>query len=168
MFSKKSKKHSNGKKRSFFEKLTGVVNEGSDMEEEETPSRGDFTVSELARESDGYGEETSEGQLSVDIYQTDTTIYIQALPAGVSAEDLNISITPETVTISGKRDGPQVVTPENYLVRELYWGSFSRTITLPEEVDPDESDAVEKHGLLIIRLPKVDKEKKHKLKVKSL
>jgi len=163
----KTKRHSSDKKRSFFEKLTGVVKEERDAEEE-IPTRGDFTVSELTGENDGYGEENSEGQLSVDIYQTDTTIYIQALPAGVNAEDLNISITPETVTISGKREGPQVVTPENYFVQELYWGSFSRTITLPEEVNPDESDAVEKHGLLIIRLPKVDKEKKHKLKVISL
>jgi len=168
MFSNKT--HSNNKKLSFFEKITGVVNEEKEekyIEDEESPKRGDFTVSGTKQE-ESYGEETGEGQLSVDIYQTDTTIYIQALPAGVSAEDLNISITPETVTISGRREGPQVVTPENYLVRELYWGTFSRTITLPEEVEPDECDAVEKHGLLIIRLPKIDKEKKHKLKVKSI
>lgn len=164
MFSK-SKKYTSDKKQSFFEKLTGVVNEDESLRTD-TPAGSDFTVSEPIGE--GYGEETGDGQLAVDIYQTDTTIYIQALPAGVSAEDLNISITPETVTISGKREGPQVVMPENYLTRELYWGTFSRTINLPEEVAPDESDAVEKHGLLIIRLPKVDKEKKHKLKVKSL
>jgi len=167
MFSKFTD-HTNEKKPSFFEKLTGVSRE-EEEEQEDQPFR-DFTISSpesSQRIQEDFIEE-SEGQLAVDIYQTDTTIYIQAMPAGVSSEDLTISITPETVFISGKRDDPRAVMSENYLVRELYWGMFSRTINLPEEIDPSEADAIEKHGLLIIRLPKVDKTKKHKLKVKSV
>ena len=49
----------------------------------------------------------------------------------------------------------------------MYWGSFSRTIALPAEIDVDEAEAIEKHGLLILKLPKLDKRKKSKLKVKT-
>jgi len=168
--------HTNEKKRSLFEKLTGVDREedGEEYEEEtQTPAFRDFTInppdlSQNFPEEDDDENSGGEGQLAVDIYQTETNIYVQAMPAGVSSEDLSISITPDTVIISGKREGPHVVTPENYLARELYWGIFSRTIVLPEEIDPSEADAFEKHGLLIIRLPKVDRTKKHNLKVKSL
>lgn len=160
--------HTNEKKRSLFQKLTGVVHDEDGSRD--TLYR-DFTVN--PPDFSQHAEESAngligEGQLAVDIYQTDANIYIQAIPAGVSAEDLNISITPTVVTITGKREGPQVVLPENYIVRELYWGVFSRTIVLPEEVEPSEADAIEKHGLLIIRLPKIDKTKAHRIKVKSL
>jgi len=57
---------------------------------------------------------------------------------------------------------------ENYFSKELYWGSFSRTILLPQEIDPEEAEATEKHGLLTIKLPKIDKEKKTSVKVKSI
>jgi HSP20 family protein len=168
MFSKHNTR-ANEKKQSFFEKLTGVVRED---DESPIPAFRDFTVNppilSARPPEEGTGENAGEGQLAVDIYQTETNIYIQAIPAGVSSDDLNISITSDTVTISGKREGPQVVMPENYLVQELYWGVFSRTIVLPEEIEPSEADAIEKHGLLIIRLPKIDKVKKHRIKVKSL
>ena len=54
------------------------------------------------------------------------------------------------------------------MIQELYWGSFSRTIVLPEEIDPTTAEAIEKHGLLNIRLQKIDKNKQHRLKVKSV
>ncbi|MBX4209529.1 Hsp20 family protein, partial [Candidatus Parcubacteria bacterium] len=49
-----------------------------------------------------------------------------------------------------------------------YWGSFSRTIMLPEEIEVEEAEAIERHGLLTIKLPKVDKSKQNKLRVKSV
>jgi HSP20 family protein len=166
MFSK-SIKPANEKKRSLFQKLTGVVH---DEEESKDGAFRDFTITppDFSQHPNEENSEEPEGQLAVDIYETDTNIYVQAMPAGVSAEDLNISITPDTVVIRGKREGPQVVMSENYIIRELYWGVFSRTIVLPEEIDPSEADAIEKHGLLIIRLPKIDKMKKHRLKVKYI
>ena len=57
---------------------------------------------------------------------------------------------------------------EDFFVQELYWGGFSRTITLPEEIDVDAAEAIEKHGLLILKLPKVDKCRKTKLKIKTV
>jgi HSP20 family molecular chaperone IbpA len=50
----------------------------------------------------------------------------------------------------------------------LYWGAFSRTVELPNDIAVDQSEAVEKHGLLIVRLPKIDKERNVKVKVKSI
>jgi HSP20 family protein len=72
------------------------------------------------------------------------------------------------VTIRGTREEERTAKEDDYYTRELYWGSFSRTISLPEEIDVDEAEAVEKHGLLIIKLPKLDKRRESKLKVKTV
>ena len=88
--------------------------------------------------------------------------------AGVHPDNLSINITRDTISVCGKREENHSINKENYFVQELYWGTFSRTITLPEEVNPEEAEAIEKHGLLIIKLPKIDKNKETKLKVKSI
>ena len=104
-----------------------------------------------------------EGELSVDVYQTANEIIIEAMVAGVKPEDLHLSITRDMVTVKGRRDGNTSVTHDDYFYKELYWGTFTRTILLPHEVEIEEAEAVEKHGLLIIRLPKVDKARQSKL-----
>jgi len=71
------------------------------------------------------------------------------------------------VTIRGTREEIDEVKQEDYYHKELYWGGFSRNIILPEEVDVEGADAKEKHGLLVIKLPKLDKDRKTKLSVKS-
>lgn len=113
-------------------------------------------------------EEEREGELTVDVYQTPESIIIKTMIAGVRPEDLDISISRDMVTIKGRREEEKVVREEDYFARELYWGSFSRTITLPTEIDVDEAEAVEKHGLLILKLPKLDKKRQSKLKVKTI
>ncbi len=112
-------------------------------------------------------EDPTEGELSVDVYQTATHIIIKAMIAGVKPEDLDVSITRDMVTIRGKRERHTEGGTGEYFFEELYWGSFSRTIVLPQEVEIEEAEAVEKHGLLIIRLPKMDKGRQAKLKVRS-
>ncbi len=119
-------------------------------------------VSWIEEESD------KDAELTVDIYQTSDMIIIKSMIAGVRPEDLDISITRDMVTINGKREEERSVKEEDYYVRELYWGSFSRSIQLPEEIDVDEAEAVEKHGLLILKLPKLDKKKQARLKVKTV
>lgn len=119
------------------------------------------------REEAEVPEETAEGELSVDVYQTPTHIIIKAMIAGVRPEDLDVSITRDMVTIRGKREQHTEGTTGDFFFQELYWGSFSRTIVLPQEVEIEEAEAVEKHGLLVIRLPKMDKGRQAKLKVRS-
>src|SRR3989338_2459688 len=87
--------------------------------------------------------------------------------AGVQPTSIDISLTREMLTISGMREDEREVEEDNYFQRELYWGSFSRTILLPEEVDVDIAEASEKHGILMIRLPKINKKRQTKLKVRS-
>ena len=112
-------------------------------------------------------EEEEAGELSVDVYQTPSHIIIKAMIAGVRPEDLDVSITRDMVTIKGKRERHTEGTSGDYFFQELYWGAFARTIVLPQEVDMEEAEASEKHGLLIIKLPKLDKGRQAKLKVKS-
>jgi len=121
---------------------------------------------ELAKKSEWAEEE--EGQLTVDVYQTPAEIIVQTMVAGVRPEDLTITISRDMITIKGKREENRTISEDNFFLQELYWGSFSRTILLPEEIDPEEAEAIEKHGLLIIKLPKIDKEKKTSLRIKSV
>ena len=112
-------------------------------------------------------EEEPAGELAVDVYQTPTHIVIKAMIAGVKPDDLDVSITRDMVTIRGKRERHTEGTAGDFFFQELYWGAFSRTIVLPQEVEIEEAEASEKHGLLIVRLPKLDKGRQAKLKVKS-
>lgn len=153
--------------RSFFEKLTGSVRMDESLEEEiEVPAPVKSKQTGAPGEA-WFDEEESEGELTIDVYQTPSEIVIKSMVAGVKPEDLDISITRDMVTIKGKRETDRFVKEEDYFHQELYWGSFSRTIMLPAEVEVEEADAVEKHGLLIIRLPKIDKNKQTRLKVKG-
>ena len=149
-------------KRSFFERLTGAA-EMPEVEEVEETRRP--TLSKAADTSEWLNEE-DEGQLAVDVFQTPDDIIIKAMVAGVKPEDLDVSITRDMVTIRGVREGATEVSEDNFFFKELYWGTFSRTILLPQEIEVEESIAEEKHGLLTIRMPKVDKGKQTKLKVR--
>ncbi len=151
-------------KRSFFERLTG----SSNVNEEEDVLIS--TGSKMIKADDGgwMEEGDEEAELTVDVYQTPAEIIVKSMIAGVKPEDLQISITRDAVTIKGRRNEEITVNEENYFHKELYWGSFSRTITLPEEVEPEEAEAFEKNGLLTIRLPKIDKKKIQKLRVRSI
>ncbi|MDE2021863.1 MAG: Hsp20/alpha crystallin family protein [Patescibacteria group bacterium] len=111
--------------------------------------------------------EEPQGELAVDVYQTSDAIVVKALVAGVQPQSIDIALTREMLTITGTREDEREVDEENYFQRELYWGSFSRSIILPEEVDVDMAEASEKHGILMIRLPKINKKKQAKLKVRS-
>ncbi len=153
------------KKRSFFEKLTGA----SQMEEEQEEAN-TKNVTKLGKkgEPNWMEEENEEAELTVDVYQTASDIVIQTMVAGVKPEDLELTIARDMVTIRGKRGENRNIDEENYFTKELYWGKFSRTILLPQEIEPEEVEAVEKHGLLTIKLQKVDKEKKNVVRVKSI
>lgn len=157
-------------KRSFFERLTGAVNphhtdaDASEREERALPVKGGGRrqAESLVRE-----EIPEEGELTVDVYQTPDDVIVKTIVAGVRPEDLDISITRDMITIRGSRQESSEVSEGDYFHKELYWGSFSRTILLPQEVDVDAAEATEKHGLLILRLPKLDKSRQTKLKVRS-
>lgn len=160
--------------KNFFSKLTGGGDDYDNFFD-------DPKATKIAFESDGderharivphaakdHAHEEPEGELAVDVFQTPDAIVIKALIAGVQPGSIDISLTREMLTISGTREEEREVDEEHYFQRELYWGSFSRTILLPEEVDVDLAEASEKHGVLVIRLPKINKKRQTKLKVRS-
>jgi HSP20 family protein len=120
-----------------------------------------------AGHADAWSTEDAAGELSVDVYQTSDYIVIKAFVAGVQPSTVDISLTREMVTISGSRQDEKEVEEDGYFQKELFWGAFSRTILLPEEVDVDMAEASEKHGVLMLRLPKINKKRQTKLKVRS-
>ncbi len=160
-------------KKSFWERLTGSVR----MEEEESSGESKKILLKGIKENskdkksvnnNWIEEENEEAELAVDVYQTPTEIVVQTMVAGVKPEDLELSIARDMVTIRGVREESRTIEEDNYFSKELYWGKFSRTISLPQEVEPEEADAIEKHGLLTIKLQKVDREKTNNVKVKSI
>lgn len=108
-----------------------------------------------------------EGQLTVDVYQTPEEIVVESTIAGVKPEDLDIDVTNESVTIRGERRKDVTVSDGDYFYQECFWGKFSRSIILPQEVDPEKAESSIKNGVLAIHLPKVNREKGKKLTVKT-
>ncbi len=161
------------KKSSFFSKLTGAADDYDDFFDDPKASRAAFEGNSSERHArieakeDTWTPEEPGGELAVDVYQTPDAIVIKALVAGVQPASIDIGLTREMLTISGMREDEREVEEDNYFQRELYWGSFSRTILLPEEIDVDLAEASEKHGILMIRLPKINKKRQTKLKVRS-
>ena len=149
-------------RRGLFERLTGAVrlddNESDVGELEEAPAPARHGSFEDVEE---------EAQLSVDVYQNPSEIVVKAMVSGVKPEDLDVSITRDSVTIRGERREERSISDEDYLHKELYWGVFSRMVPLPEEIDVDEAEAVEKHGMLILHLPKLDKNRQARIRVKG-
>ena len=107
-----------------------------------------------------------EGELAVDVYETDKHIVIQSAIAGVKSENLDIAIENDTVTIKGERERNNQEEKENYFHQECYWGAFSRRIILQEEVDNSRAEAELKQGILTIKIPKIEKKKKRRILIK--
>jgi len=182
--------------RSFFERLTGarmmsgphvvedVETDHPSVTQDYSDSIGsdvklaDEALSEQEVETDeSYSDETpgrsssddeQEGQLTVDVFQDDENIVIQSTIAGVAPDDLDVSITNDMVTIRGERRQPYEIDHEDYFYQECYWGTFSRSIILPVEIDSDRAEAKIKNGVLTIRIPKANAAMTRKLKVKSI
>ena len=132
------------------------IREEVKKEEAEKPSEEKFKEKWLEQE----------GQLAVDIYQTESDLVIQSAIAGVRPEDLDISIEKDILTIGGERRKPFEESGD-YFSQECYWGHFSRQIILPVEIDPDKTEATLKEGILTIRMPKILREKKRRIIVKG-
>lgn len=163
------------KKRSFFERLSGTVpaDEYDSFDDEPrmvTPNTRRAIPAlppEPEEEYQHEDEPQAEGQLPVDMYQTQNEIVIRAFIAGVRPDEMNVSISRDLVEIDGSREERDQVSDGDYTYRELFWGSFVRTIPLPEEIDVDAATAGAKDGLLTLVLPKLDKTRQTKLRVKA-
>jgi HSP20 family protein len=172
-------------KRSFFEKLTGAKRIEDEIYEREniiTPTTTYFEedrretvitpsvpIATPEREENFVSppQDESEGQLTIDVYQTDNDIVIKSTIAGVKPEDLDVSINNDMITIRGERKQDEQIHQENYYYQECYWGSFSRSVILPVDVLAEKIEASMKNGILTIRLPKAATNRTKKIQVRG-
>lgn len=118
-----------------------------------TTTADEFTIPLL--QPDRWFEEAAEGELAVDVYETPTEYVVQSTLAGVRPEDLTLALHRDLLTIRGKRETCAPHTDRNYLTQECYWGTFSRSILLPEPIDVPHAEATLRQGVLTITLPKL-------------
>ncbi len=110
------------------------------------------------KEPGGWMDTEYSGQLAVDVFEDEeNNIVVRAAIAGVRAEDIDITVNDDMVTIKGVRHVEDERSVGDYLYQECYWGGFSRTIILPVEVDADNVKASLKNGILRVTLPKITK-----------
>lgn len=161
---------------SFFDKLKGGI--GIDTPEKEPANSSSVGRAEKKEKSkpkpkpekpvvSPKEEPQPEGQLAIDVYETNGNLVVQSTIAGIKSEDLDITIENDLVTIRGKRNQPTEAENRNYFYQECYWGSFSRQVILPEEVDGSKAEAKMKDGVLTLTIPKIQRKKKKKIIVKQ-
>lgn len=161
------------KKRSFFERLTGTVNidDEDELLDAEESQRRSMQVQSAANGNTGNSwmeESAGEGELAIDVYETPEEVIVKTMIPGVKRDEVDVSLSRDSITVRGQRKEDRTISDQDYHYRELYWGTFSRTINLPHEVDVDRAEASEAQGVLTIKLPRIDKARKTKLRVKSI
>ncbi|MFA5643151.1 MAG: Hsp20/alpha crystallin family protein [Candidatus Paceibacterota bacterium] len=109
----------------------------------------------------------AEGQLAIDMYETEQDLVLQTAIAGIEAESLDISLEKDLLIVRGERKNPAKDAKKNYFVEECYFGLFSREIILPREIDPIHTKAAMESGLLTIRMPKIERDKKRKIVIEE-
>jgi HSP20 family protein len=154
------------KDKNLINKLMGTqtVEEDTDSEDQ------DDEVMETETEAQGSQPQEEwmndfEGQLTIDMYQTKDNVIIKSTIAGVKPDDIDITIANDMVTIRGERSRDFDASAEDYFYQECYWGSFSRSVVLPVDVDIENVAADLKDGILTVVLPKAAKAKAKKIRV---
>ncbi len=105
------------------------------------------------------------GQLAVDVYETKEKLVVKGRVAGVNKNELDVSISDNTLTVRGTLSAGNEDNVENYFLQECYWGEFSRSIVLPVPVKEDEIEAVLKDGVLTISFAKQKQDTIKKIQV---
>ena len=108
-----------------------------------------------------------EGELVVDVFETDDHFIVLSAIAGAKIKDIDISLEKDMMIIKGDRQDPYDHPEKKYFYQECYWGPFSRKIVLPENINISQADAQIDKGLLTIKIPKVENNGSEKLGVKS-
>lgn len=158
------------KEKNLINKLMGTqtITEEEEVDttnDEEDDTEKDETSVAAATNEDWMSE--YEGQLTIDMYQTKDNVVIKSTIAGVKSEDIDVTIANDMVTIRGERKRDFEASSEDYFYQECYWGSFSRSVVLPVDVDIENVSADLRDGILTVVLPKAAKAKAKKIKVAS-
>lgn len=106
-----------------------------------------------------------DGELVVDVFETNSDFVVLAAIAGVQIKDIDISLEKDMMVIKGNRQDPHGNPGKKYFYQECYWGPFSRKIILPENIDIDSADAQMDKGVLTIKIPKTEDKGKVGVKI---
>lgn len=138
------------------EELTAAFLDGDDL----NTNDGD-----VARQDEWDEEEAVPGQLAIDVYETKEKLIVKARTAGVNRNDLDVSISDNTLSIHGTMNSGYEEDVENYHLQECYWGEFSRSFVLPVQVKEDEIEANLKDGVLTVSFTKVKQDTVKKIEI---
>lgn len=103
---------------------------------------------------------------SIDVYEEKDSVVVKAELPGMKKEDVEVSLSGETLTIKGEKKEDREVKEDDYYRRERSYGSFSRTVALPCDVKSEDIKASFKDGILEVRMPKTEEAKKKAISVK--
>lgn len=106
-----------------------------------------------------------DGELVVDVFETNSEFVVLAAIAGVQIKDIDISLEKDMMVIKGDRQDPHENPGKKYFYQECYWGPFSRKIILPENINIDQADAQMDKGVLTIKIPKTEEKGKIGVKI---
>ncbi|MDD3190410.1 MAG: Hsp20/alpha crystallin family protein [Candidatus Pacebacteria bacterium] len=167
-------------KKSFLDKIVGGSEEDQLKESEGREEAKPIGIENVERdESVGMTEEgvqeewmdegvaEDDGQLAIDVYQTEDAIVVKSIIGGIRPEDLDLTVTNDMVTIKGVRQNSEEIVDDNYYYQECFWGSFSRSVILPCDIRTDGVEASMKNGILTIRMPKIEKGSSTKVEVRE-
>lgn len=107
------------------------------------------------------------GQLVVDVYETEKELIVQSAIAGIKNDQIDVSLENDILIIKGERDNPSKDKEQRYFLKECYWGPFSKEIILPREIDTSRIDAKVKDGILTVRMQKIERSKSKKISVEE-
>jgi HSP20 family protein len=172
-------------KKSFLDKIVGTEQEVRHMGGEEIEVQKESSLDygeDLAREEGAdkpvmpeqiwdqkveSEDQEEEGQLAIDVYQTEDSIVIKSIIGGIKPEDLDLTVTNDMITIKGSRDNSEELVGNDYYYQECFWGSFSRSVILPCDIRVDGVEASMKNGVLTIKMPKVERNFSTKVEVRG-
>ncbi len=113
------------------------------------------------------GWEAGEAYFPLDLYETEEAVVVKASLPGVKPEDVDITITGETLTIKGEAKHEEEEEKPNYYRQECCYGSFVRSVSLPSQVESDKAEAVFENGVLKLTIPKAAAARPKTIKVKA-
>ena len=109
----------------------------------------------------------SAANLAIDMFETKDEVVVKAALPGVKPEQVEVTITGNTLTISGESNEESEVKEKDYIRKERHYGSFTRSVTLPNGLKADKAEATFENGVLTLQVPKSEEVKPKSIKIKA-
>jgi HSP20 family protein len=108
-----------------------------------------------------------EWELPIDMHQTANDVIVKTSLSGFKPEEVDISVSGDTLTIKGEHKEEEEIKEENYFYKERRYGKLSRSVLIPVQVKSDKAEAVFEDGILTLTMPKAEEVKPKQIKVKA-